>query len=150
MQTFCVGMTEWVDVMNDAVLAVNYVLHIYLLNFIYFFCLVVKSVFSWDYTRYNYIICLRFCYPVSHWSNMNNYFYRLLFLGGFYLMFHILNFCPWEMLYHNKFLMLPWFCDSIVINVFYNRVSKDNCYWGSSFSFWNDWFWRMWNSFILN
>ena len=80
---------------------------------------------------------------------MNNYLSRLFFLRGFYIRFHILSFCPWEMLYHNMFLTLYWYCNSIAISTFYNWVSKDNCCWAlvlvfemidfrgcESFSFW--------------
>ena len=115
----------------DAVLAVNF--HLLLLPF--------KSIFSWDYAWYNYIIfaCFKwicefynfvgyFVWTSIAWKVIgtnNNYLCRLFFLRVFYIIFHILNFCPWEMLYH-MFLMLYWFRDSTIINVFYNWVSKDN------------------------
>ena len=77
--------------------------------------------------QFHWLLRLSFCCPASHWYQYEYYLCRLFFLRGFYIVFHILNFCAWEILYHNMFFMLYWFRDSIAINVFYNGVSKDNC-----------------------
>ena len=134
---------RWYDGMGwcyDSVLAVSYVIHIYLLNF---HLLLLLSFFflNWSFletmldTTTLFSVVSEFLLPgkllVPSWIiNMC----RLLFLHQFYKMFHILNFCTWEMLYH-MFLIIYWFCNSIAINIFYNWVSKNKCCCGSSFSF---------------
>ena len=125
--------------------------------FIYFFCLVVKSVFSWGYARYNYIIfaCFDWIFEFYNFfgyfvwifvapqvigTKMNNYLYRLFFLRGFYMIIHTLSFCAWEMLYHNIFLTLYWFRDSVTIEVFTIESPRMTVVGALVLGFRNDWF----------